>query len=138
MMLNEGLTIIRAGLAQHSRQFGLKFYVSGPECELAHTPGRESDAPLSGCMRGLGGGFSASSFAERQEAVMNIQDNSNVARLQAIYAKLARIAAQMNDPRPAQKRNSNPDDGVSVCGKNTRSNLVRLVDVIAQRRDARM
>jgi hypothetical protein len=38
----------------------------------------------------------------------------------------------------AQKRNSNPDSGVSVGGSNTRSNLVRFVDVIAQRRDARM
>jgi len=35
--------------------------------------------------------------------MMNIQDSNNVARLQAIYAKIARIAAQMNDPRLAQR-----------------------------------
>jgi hypothetical protein len=29
---------------------------------------------------------------------MNIPDSGDVARLQAIYAKLARIAPQMNDP----------------------------------------
>jgi hypothetical protein len=69
---------------------------------------------------------------------MNIPDSGDIARLQAIYAKLARIAAQMNDPHLAQKHNSNPDGGVSVGGNITRSNLVRLVDVIAQRRDARM
>ena len=67
---------------------------------------------------------------------MNIRDSGNVARLQAIYAKIARIAAQMNDPCLAQKFNSNPGGEALVVGNNTRSNLIRLVDVIAQRRDA--
>jgi hypothetical protein len=70
--------------------------------------------------------------------MMNIPNGGDVARLQAIYAKLARIAARMNDPRLAQKRNSSPDGRVSVRGNITRSNLVFLVDVIAQRRDACM
>jgi hypothetical protein len=89
-------------------------------------------------MRGLGGGFSASSSAEQhEEAMMGIRDNNNVARLRAIYAKIVRIAAQTNDPRLAHKLNSNPDGAVLVGGNSTRSNLVRLVDVIAQRRDTR-
>jgi hypothetical protein len=90
-------------------------------------------------MRRPGRGLSAPLFAERrEEAMMNIQDSSNVARLRAIYTKIARIAAQTNDPRLAQKLNSNPDGTVLAGGNNTRPNLVRLVDVIAQRRDARM
>jgi hypothetical protein len=85
----------------------------------------------------LVGDFSASSVERQEEATMDIQDSGN-ARLQAIYAKIARIAAQTNDPRLAQRGNPNPDGAVLVGGNNTHSNLVRLVDVIAQRRDARM
>jgi hypothetical protein len=38
----------------------------------------------------VGGGFYASSFAERQEAMMNIPNSGDVAWLQAIYAKQPR------------------------------------------------
>jgi hypothetical protein len=109
------------------------------ECEIAHAQGRKGDASLGEMLLAFGGGIYASPLAERQEAMMNIPESGDVARLRAIYVKLARIAAQMNDPRLAQKRNSSPDGGASVGGNITRSNLVRLVDVIAaQRGDARM
>jgi hypothetical protein len=67
------------------------------DCEIVHTQTREGNASLSE-MRAYAWRPVLHVVVERQEAMMSIPDSSDVARLQAIYAKLARIAAQMNDP----------------------------------------